>query len=175
MRSVHPARNARTVRLSRNGRSGGTMKLAPSAYGYAVLMVHGMTSRSAAQSCAKPSFSANAAYSRRVVRVADRPETGRKRPNSISPSARGCAELVPLQLAGLGTRELVEELDGAGVFVRGDLALHEVLELTNHIESCLGRLAQHHERLHDVAALRIGRADDAALLDPGMIEQDVFD
>src|SRR2546430_1722012 len=65
--SVQPARNARHVRGSRKGMSGGTMKRWSALYGYRVLISHGVTMRSAAQTESYPRVSARRAASVRTA------------------------------------------------------------------------------------------------------------
>src|SRR2546429_4009427 len=77
--SVQPARNARHVRGSRKGMSGGTMKRWSALYGYRVLISHGVTMRSAAQTESYPRASARRAASVRTP-LAALPEIGRKTP-----------------------------------------------------------------------------------------------
>src|SRR5262249_55149343 len=78
--SVQPARKARHVRGSRKGMSGGTMKRWSALYGYRVLISHGVTIRSAAQTESYPRASARRAASVRTA-LAALPEIGRKTPN----------------------------------------------------------------------------------------------
>src|SRR5712691_262270 len=78
--SVQPARKARHVRGSRKGMSGGTMKRWSALYGYRVLISHGVTMRSAAQTESYPRASARRAASVRTA-LAALPEIGRKTPN----------------------------------------------------------------------------------------------
>src|SRR3989442_12898708 len=77
--SVQPARNARHVRGSRKGMSGGTMKRWSALYGYRVLISQGVTMRSAAQTESYPRASARRAASVRTA-LAALPEIGRKTP-----------------------------------------------------------------------------------------------
>src|SRR4051794_6451236 len=68
-----------------------------------------------------------------------------------------------LQLAGLGAGQRVDELDQARVLVRCDGLLDEVLQRPGHLRPGGVPVAQDDKGLDDLAALRIGHADDAAL------------
>src|SRR5207249_1465124 len=104
--SVQPARNARHVRGSRKGMSGGTMKRWSALYGYRVLISHGVTMERLRQKY-------------REVGVEERPLTDEQK-TSIAEVRRfyqaKVAERESLHrdaLAKARSREEVEKLDGA--------------------------------------------------------------
>src|SRR5437667_10422340 len=76
-----------------------------------------------------------------------------------------------LQLAGLGARQRIAELDRARVLVRRNRRLDEVLQLAHQRVAGASAVAQHDVGLDDLAALRIGRADHRALGHRSVLQQ----
>src|SRR5260370_20718437 len=91
------------------------------------------------------------------------------------PLALQRAQPETLHLAGLGTRQRGDELYPARIFVGRDLRLDEILQRLHQRRVGARRIARHDERLDDLAARGVGRADDGAFADFGMIEQHRLD
>ena len=72
-------------------------------------------------------------------------------------------QLEALQLAGLGARELVDELDRARVLVGRYGVLDEVLQRFDHGRVTRLTGAQNNESLDDLSALGVGHADHGVL------------
>src|SRR3954452_21959570 len=95
------------------------------------------------------------------------PEASVTRPPARSLRARGgllllplgVAQLDPPDLAGERLRQVVHELDLARVRVRRVAVADEPRDLVGQLFGALVALAQHDERLDDVAALRVRRRD----------------
>src|SRR5262245_9647077 len=80
-------------------------------------------------------------------------------------------QLETLDLAGLGARQRVGELDDARIFVRSDRTLDVVLERFLHVFALLAPRLENDEGFHHGAAIRVRRADHAALGHGRMREQ----
>src|SRR4051794_19673117 len=87
-------------------------------------------------------------------------------------SADALAERLAVDLAGRSLRQLVDELDGARIFVLAQPGLHELLQLTGESRAHPGR---HHAGFWNLPAQRIGDADDRRLPDVGMSQQRLLD
>src|SRR6266542_6023581 len=84
-------------------------------------------------------------------------------------------ELEPLDLAGRGLRQLVDEIDPAWVFVRRDPRLHELLQLLGQRVARLLALLEQHEGPRFGELVLVLRADDAALEHGQMLHERSFD
>ena len=79
-----------------------------------------------------------------------------------------------LQLSRLSPRQRRYEFDLSRILVGGDLGLDEILELLDERAPRLVPGTQHHECLHNVAALGVGNTDNSALQDRRVIQQRVL-
>src|SRR3954470_11271439 len=83
--------------------------------------------------------------------------------------ALGLAQLDAADLAGQRLRQGVDELDLARIGECRQVPPHELLDLILEFARRLVPLAEHDERLHEVAALRVRRRDRGGLLHGRML------
>src|SRR4051794_3100848 len=93
----------------------------------------------------------------------------------ISIDTSGAPQPEALQLARGRARQGVHELDRAGVLVRCDLLLGEVLDLLDLHVVAVDAGPQHDVRLDQHAAVLVGDAHHATLLDVGVSEHALLD
>ena len=85
------------------------------------------------------------------------------------------AQLRAHDLAARGLRQLVDERDLPRVLVRRGHVLHVLLQLADQVGGRVEAMPEHDERLHDLAAIGVGRADHRALGHRRMLEQRALD
>src|SRR3712207_5525630 len=84
-------------------------------------------------------------------------------------------ELDATDLAARGLGQLGDELDKAGILVRGGLGLAEVLYLPRQLVGGCVVLAEDHVGLDDAAAVLVRGRDDRALDDGRVLYKDALD
>ena len=80
-------------------------------------------------------------------------------------SCLAVAEPKPLDLAGLGFRQRVDEFDRPWIFKRRDRRLDVILQALDTFRACSDAVLEYDMRLDNLAALIVGNADDRAFLD----------
>ena len=108
----------------------------------------------------------------RLVGVGD---DGQRRWGSGREFRMQAAQLASLDLPARGLRELGDECDLTRAVVRRGDRLDMLLELGGEAVGRLLPRAQDDERLHDLAAVEVGHADDGALGDRRMLEERALD
>ena len=81
----------------------------------------------------------------------------------------------PVDLPCLCLWQFTDELDSTGIFVRSDRLLNEILDGARQILTALSGVAKHDESLDDLAAGRVGYANNRALTYVRMLENNLLD